>query len=528
MPRVIVIDDNPQLLDLYREVLGNLGHEVLTTDRGQTGLQLARERHPDCIMLDIMMSDMDGIDALEELNQLDSTVPVIIITGFPSTENAIEALKHGAFDFLTKGCTIEEMVATTGRALERRQLHLENRELLRRLQDANANLERQVNEATAQIRELADFNQSILEGIDAGLLAADKNGKILFANTAARRSLHLTTDRLIGESIETFGFHIEPNTVGNTYINTPHLARTDYRGNLSSVERQLERSQRRATYRADDGVQHTFGYSISVPDHIPSVGSGYILLFRDLTEMEELRNQMQRLQKLEALNIVIAGVAHEIKNPLAGIKGVASVLVETLDDGDPRKDYVGRILDETRRVTKLVDDFFSFSRPSSPKFELLDIRDAIFRVIRLLSDNAKKQRVTIDTDIADDLPKIKADRDQMQQVVMNLIMNAIDAMDQGGHVDITTRVVDYRVLGVPCVHLHVHDSGTGFPENARHRLFDPFFTTKASGTGLGLHICQNIALRHGGRMEATNHPDGGAVVSLYIPVPGSKRQKPNG
>jgi signal transduction histidine kinase/DNA-binding response OmpR family regulator len=521
MAKVLVIDDNVQLLELYQEVLSDLGYEVLTADRGELGLNYARENQPDCIMLDIMMSDMDGLDALEELNGRDPSIPIIIITGFPSAENAIEALKRGAFDFLTKGCTLEEMIATTQRALERRQLHLENEDLLQRLQDANANLEQQVSDATAQVRELAEFNQSILEGIDAGLLASDNEGNILFGNSAARRSLQLTTDELVGQNITKYGFVLEREEQDTNRAVTPHIAGADLDGKLNSVERKLERSQRRARYRSDDGVDHTFGYSVSVPDHIPGVGAGYVLLFRDLTEMEELRSQMQRLQKLEALNIVIAGVAHEIKNPIAGIKGVASVMSETLEDDDPRKEHVSRILDETRRVTKLIDDFFSFSRPSAPKLELFDITEAVGRVVRLLNDTAKQRKVELITEMPDELPKIRADRDQMQQIVLNLVMNSIDALEREGRIEVTTNVVEYAVLGCPCVRVKVRDSGPGFPEESRHRIFDPFFTTKASGTGLGLHICQNIALRHGGRMEAVNDPDGGASVSLYIPLSGT-------
>ncbi len=518
MAKVLVIDDNEQLLELYREVLGDLGYEVFTADRGETGIQLARVHEPDCIMLDIMMADMDGLDALKELTRWDSSIPIIIITGFPSAENAIEALKRGAFDFLTKGCTLEEMIATTKRALERRLLYKENRELLERLQDANANLERKVNEATAKLSELNAFNQSILEGIDAGLLVANDTGTILFANSAARRMIGLSADQLQGQNLKRFGFQLElatPVQRGNT---TPHVGAAIFAGDLTSVEQQLERAQRRAKYRLQDGTVHVFGYSISTPDYIPGAKRGFIVLFRDLTEMEELKLQIQRLQKLEALNLVVAGVAHEIKNPIAGIKSVASVLYENLDQDDPRREYVGRIIEETRRVTRLVDEFFSFSRPSKPRLEMTGIPDCVDRVVRLLSDTAKQKKMQIVTKFDPKTPTVRIDRDQIQQVILNLVMNSIEAMNKEGKIEIATDVHDYRVLGKKCVRVQVHDTGPGFPDDARHRLFDPFYTTKPSGMGLGLHICQSIALEHGGRIEAMNHPDGGALVSLYLPM----------
>jgi len=519
MSKVLVIDDNVQLLELYREVLARLGYEVLTADRGRLGLQSAYEHEPDCIILDIMMGDMDGLDALEELTQRDTSVPIIIITGFPSAENAIEALKRGAFDFLTKGCTLEEMVATTQRAIERRQLHLENQELHRKLQEANTNLARQLDERTAEVRELAEFNQSILEGIDAGLLAANDKGTILFANSSARRMLGV--DQIIGQDLGNFGFAQSGAALPARRVVTPHPPQRRLEGDLSTVGRHLERAQRRATYRCADGTQRVFGYSISVPDHIPGAGRGYIILFRDVTEMEELRFQMQRLQKLEALNVVIAGVAHEIKNPLAGIKTVSSLLSENLEEQDPRREYAVRILEETRRVTRIIDDFFSFSRPSKPRLELFEVAECVGRVTRLLTDTARQKKIDITTRVGPDLPKVRADRDQIQQVILNLVMNAIEAIGQDGEIEISADVHDYRVLGKRCARIQVRDSGPGFPEESRHRLFDPFYTTKATGTGLGLHICQTIALQHGGQMEATNHPDGGALVTLFIPLPSS-------
>ncbi|HOM57585.1 MAG TPA: response regulator, partial [Candidatus Latescibacteria bacterium] len=208
MAKVLVIDDSEPLLDYYGKILKDIGCEVLTTSLGEEGIRLAREHAPDCIMLDIMMSDIDGLDVLQELADFDSTIPVIVVTGMPSAESAIEALKRGAFDFLTKGCTVEEIIATARRALDRRRLYLENQELVAKLREANSRLEQQISEATEQVRELNNFNQSLLEGIDAGLLAASESGVILFANAAARRMLSLSPHQVIGSNLRDFGFEV--------------------------------------------------------------------------------------------------------------------------------------------------------------------------------------------------------------------------------------------------------------------------------------------------------------------------------
>jgi signal transduction histidine kinase len=316
-----------------------------------------------------------------------------------------------------------------------------------------------------------------------------------------------------------FDFHTEFASVEKRN-ETPHLGAEVHGDDLSSVEKQIGRSQRKAKFTVADGTQRSFGYSISVPENIPGSGPGhgYIVLFRDVTEMEELRLHMHRLEKLEALNILIAGVAHEIKNPVAGIKSVASVLIDMFEAEDERREYVSRILDETGRVIRLVQDFFSFSRPSKPRRELLEITDCIGGVVRLMDDTAKQHSIRIASEISPDLPLVRVDRDQVKQIILNLVTNSIQAVEDEGTIEITADKMYYRVLEKDCLCVRVHDSGPGFSDEVRNKLFDPFFTTKQSGTGLGLHISQNIMLEHGGRMEALNHPIGGAEICLYFPL----------
>ncbi len=519
MGKVLIVDDDADLLGVYGEIILDLGHDVVTTDKGTEGVRLAAEEDPDCILLDIQMADMDGLDALSRMTEKDPSIPVVMITGFPSVENAIAALQRGAFDFLPKGSAIQEMTATVERALERRRLIVENRRLLDELQEANAGLERQVDDATAQLREANEFNQNLLEGIDAGLLAANDVGTILFANPSASSTLNMPAGQIEGRNVTEFGFELDQADRLPPRARTPHGGTRRVSKDLDTVGRRIERSQRRAHYKSSEGRDHSFGYSVSEIDHFHGGKHGHIVLFRDVTEMEELKSHMQRLEKLEALNIVIAGVAHEIKNPVAGISGVASVLAETFEDDDPRKEHVRRIVDETKRVTTIVDDFFSFSRPSKPKKVQFDVTDAVDRVVRLLSDECSKRKIKISTSVEPDVPQVRGDVDQIQQIVLNLVMNSMQALDRNGSIGVSVGVRQSRIHSDDRVSIEVRDSGPGFPEEVRNRLFDPFFTTKATGTGLGMHICQTIAMAHGGSVEARNHPEGGALVNLFLPIP---------
>ncbi len=441
MARVLVIDDDTDLLTLHSDVLKNDGQDVYTAQSAEEGLKLWEEVAPDCVLLDLLMTDMDGLEALKEFNSRDPHLPVIIFTGYPSAENAIEALRRGAFDFLTKGCTLEEIVTTTRRAVETRFLQKENQNLMRQIREANANLERQVQQATAQLRAQYEFNQSLLEGIDSGFLAAADDERILFANRSALRMLDLHEDDITDKTLGDFGFQTElaQTTKRNA---TPHLGAETHTGELDNVEKQIRQSQRRSKYRTPDGRELTFGYSISKPESMGTTpgagtGPGYIVLFRDVSEMEELRLHMQRLEKLETLNIIIAGVAHEIKNPVAGIKGVASLLLEIMDEGDEKREYVERILDETKRVIKQVENFFSFSRPSKPRRELTHVSECVDSVVRLMDDTAKQKSVALKMEEGEDIPQVYVDADQIKQIVLNLVTNAVQAIDSDGEVHVT-------------------------------------------------------------------------------------------
>ena len=522
MAKVLVVDDDAELLLLHTAILTADGNEVITAESGTEGLAAAEREKPDCVLQDILMDDMSGLDALKEFQARDPDLPVIMFTGDPSAQNAIEALRRGAFDFLTKGCSIEELNTTVRRAVERRYLRSENDRLVQQLQEANATLERRVAQATAQIRALNEFNRSLLEGIDSGLLAADPNEKILFANKSALKTLELPQNEIIGKQLSDFGFRTDLALEPTKRTQTPHVGAETHTQDLDSVEKQIRQSQRRSVLKTPDGRERRFGYSISKPGSPSGTGPAYILLFRDLTEIEELRLHMQRLEKLETLNIIIAGVAHEIKNPIAGIKGVASVLIETFDEDDERREYVAKILGETNRVIDQVSNFFSFARPSKPKREMIAISECTDSVVRLMGDTARQKRIEVRHTVADGLPKVYVDRDQIKQIVLNLVTNAIQAIEESGTVDVIADQTFYRVLGKDCIRVQVHDSGPGFPDEVRNKLFDPFYTTKQSGTGLGLHISQSIVLEHGGRIEANNHPAGGALVTMFLPVPDEK------
>ncbi len=239
--------------------------------------------------------------------------------------------------------------------------------------------------------------------------------------------------------------------------------------------------------------------------------------------------QIQRAAKLASLGEIISGIAHEIKNPLTGISCAVQVLHSEIPDQDSRKALTTEILDQIRRLDTTVKGLLNYARPKPPRFIPMDVREALDKAIFFVYPEAKKHGVEIETVSSEDLPRVMMDGDQMQQVFLNLMINAVQAMDNGGTLKIATGRTDKKNVGIEqaakelmageeLIEVRFQDSGPGISEDDLEKIFDPFFTAKSKGTGLGLSISRRIVQEHGGEIGVGNGSDGGAVFSVYLPA----------
>jgi signal transduction histidine kinase len=241
-------------------------------------------------------------------------------------------------------------------------------------------------------------------------------------------------------------------------------------------------------------------------------------------EIEEYhRHRLERAERLATMGEVAASLAHEIKNPLAGIAGAIGVMAEELEDGDPRKEIMAEILAQIRRLTKTVQDLLTFARPGVPTLEMCDIHHVIDRVILLLAEDPIAKRVRIVRNYQSGLPRLEADGKQLGQVFLNLLLNAAQAMHGDGQVTITTRLngaddEKSKGHGSRALEVSLTDTGPGIPPDKLRELFTPFFTTKPRGTGLGLAISRRIVEDHGGWIQAQSPPHQGATFRVGLPV----------
>jgi two-component system, NtrC family, sensor kinase len=235
------------------------------------------------------------------------------------------------------------------------------------------------------------------------------------------------------------------------------------------------------------------------------------------TEIKQMQNQLLQSAKLASMGQLVAGIAHEINNPLSGILIFASLAAKTPELPDQTKENLDVVISETSRCAKIVRDLLKFSRESIPEKR----RESIFRILEqslnLVSQQPMFHDIEIQVGLCQDMPEIYVDADQLQQVFFNLFVNAGQAMPKGGALKITTEFDEERDLA----EIKISDTGSGIPEESLDKIFDPFFSTKAKdGVGLGLSITYGIIKNHGGEIKAQNRPEGGAEFVIRLPVSG--------
>jgi len=225
----------------------------------------------------------------------------------------------------------------------------------------------------------------------------------------------------------------------------------------------------------------------------------------------EIEEQLRRADRLSALGELSAGMAHEIRNPLASIRGTAEILQDGIDPADKRYEFTRILIKEVDRLNRVVEDFLRFARPAPVERGRFDVNEALREVLTLVRQPAMKSGVRTEL-AAGELPPLPGDREQLKQAFLNLVLNALQAMPGGGVLTIGTELVDAQLR------IRIADTGQGIPAENLERIFNPFFTTRQEGTGLGLAITHRIIQGHGGRIEAQSRLGEGTTFTVIIPV----------
>ena len=271
----------------------------------------------------------------------------------------------------------------------------------------------------------------------------------------------------------------------------------------------------RATHIHRDKEGNKCYYSISCyPIFDNSKAQGAIEISKDITKDILLQKRLVEQQKLASVGQLAAGVAHEINNPLTTILTTALLIQEEMDAEDPNYQELETIANETLRCRKIVTSLLDFARQSKPAKALHDINKIVRESMALTRKQAVFKDVTFEAVLSEQIPMVDVDKDQIQQCLINLILNGIDATDPGGKIRFISRMVPEK----QAIEITVSDTGRGIPERALERVFEPFFTTKESGTGLGLAITHGIIQQHGGSIEVESKEGEGTTFRIHLPI----------
>ena len=250
---------------------------------------------------------------------------------------------------------------------------------------------------------------------------------------------------------------------------------------------------------------------------------GAVLIARDLTEAKRSEEWMRRMDRLTSLGQLSAGIAHEIRNPLASINFNIQLLPKRLNLDEKSKKLIENSLVGVDRIKSLVKGMLDFSRPAPPLLKRNSIRHAIEESVSLLESQIKKNGIRVETDFEGEAPDIVFDSRQIQQVFVNLLLNAMESMPAGGTVNIRSRVEQTQTEGERFLVIHVSDTGVGIPRKDFSKIFDPFFTTKPEGTGLGLSITHKILEQHGALIDIRSREGIGTTFILKFPLDSDKK-----
>ncbi len=399
--------------------------------------------------------------------------------------------------------------------------------LLNQVQQANANTDVQVQaEHSAKyklmlkrLEELErnyNFHRAVLHNLSSGIIIINNEGTIIYANRSALQMLGMELVTLQNKSIK---FLFADQHQGEQFLQK-----------LFSEKKQLKSEE--AFFKGSDHKIFPIGLTTSpFHDLKDRKAYGYIVHFRDISAQIEQRRQLERMERLAMLGELAAGIAHEIRNPLASIKSAAQVLEESFKPDDFRSQLVSRIINAIDRSNDLLGRFFDFTRPRKPVQEFHDVEMLIDGIYLLLAPRFKKRKINFLKNSQSGIPQIFVDPGQMEQVFMNLFLNAIDAMPNGGDllVNILVDSVEQddnqrKTQRMVCV--QITDNGVGIPEQNLEKIFNPFFTTKSSGIGLGLSISNRLMQENGGKIEVTSTINKGSTFSLFFPIPEKERYEP--
>ena len=345
----------------------------------------------------------------------------------------------------------------------------------------------QLADRQTRLDQLEALYSAIVKSISSGIVAVDEQGRITYLNRAGLEITGLTEEHALGKSLHEL---------------VPGLGEALTRGSWTG------RQRNEATVRGADGRERVVGWAAA---RLAEGAHGNVIVFQDLTEFRRMEEAMQRADRLAVVGALAAGLAHEVRNPLAAMCGSIELLSLSPKLGEKEKRLMQVVRGEGERLEALLKDFLAFARPASPQLAAVEAGPLVEEIADVFRREAALKGISVTVDV-DRGVWLSVDLNQIKSVLWNLLGNARDATEADGRVTVRLRRQAGQAL------LEVEDTGLGISGEDLPRIFDPFFTTKAGGTGLGLAIVHRVVEAHGGRIAVRSEPGRGSTFSVTLPL----------
>ena len=487
---ILVVDDEADIRCASERILTRMGHRVFLAAHGREGLEKLAGSGVDIVFLDLKMPGPDGLEILSRLRGAYPHILVIIITGYATLETAIEAMKKGAYDFITKPFQPDQLRLVAARAVD----HLKLREDRDRL---SAEKEQGLWSIATENSRL----RTVVDSIAAGILITDRDRRIVMTNPAFHRMLKVHRDGLIGTGLSAHPDLCELNEMADETL-TPDACRES--GCLREIVVRDEKPRHLVT-------------TVNTVTTENGLVLGLVAVLRDVTHFREQEREKEAF---------IAMLTHELRSPLSSVDTQLHVILKGLaGDLTPKQsELFGRVRKRVRHVLSMITDLLDLSRIEARRFiqdiHPLDLNPVLMGSIEMLQDQAREKKQTVELGLQDGLPQIQADPTGLKNVAANLIQNAIRYTPEGGNLEIRSGHNESTV------YFSVTDTGPGIAEEYREKIFERFFrikderTARITGSGLGLPIVKSIVETFGGAVTVDSGLQGGSVFTVRLPISG--------
>lgn len=516
--KVVIANNDANILNSFKVNLENEGYQVETADDGEKAILVIEKMNPHITILDSLIPLKDGMEVLKWIKGTIPEMGVIILADGSSGTAAIDFMKNGADDYLTKPFDMEQVIGKCEESFNKYNMRM---------------IDKQFRDNVVKFKDYSERYWTIADYSADFIYMLDEYGHFSFVNGGAETILGYKPDEMIGKPFSDFIIQEDIETVNRKFFErrTGNRGGEQFEVRMICKQNNIESSEKGPLLMKVSGKEIcSEGDERKTSDMLvrcqglyleerfgKKVFRGTIGVAKDITSRKKIKEQLAQAEKLSTIGILVSGVAHELNNPLTGILGFSELILEDSSQSESIKNDIKKIHNEALRCSKIVRSLLTFARKYKIEKEWTSINDVVQNTVELIEFQLASANIKLHLDLSMEDLVVFVDYHQIQQILINLISNSIHAIqdtNQKGNIFIQTRASDneWSILSIK-------NDGPLIKKEVIGRIFETFFTTKGSekGTGLGLSIAKGIIMDHGGSINVENLPDG-VIFTIELPL----------